>query len=163
MAAQHPFTRTNPLPASRLLSHLRNSLPLRALFLLAGCFLLLSLAAQPGRATEWYVDASVSASGDGTSWETAFQTIQEGITRAGHGSTVIVARGTYYENIRFQGKNIVLRSLDPCDADVVTNTIIDGGQAGPVVQFGSWSGASEGESCVLAGRKANGHRVSSPT
>jgi hypothetical protein len=33
-------------------------------------------------AKSWYVDASVSQSGDGTSWEKAFQTIQEGINAA---------------------------------------------------------------------------------
>ena len=37
------------------------------------------VAASPN---DWYVDASVSESGDGTSWETAFKTIQEGVNAA---------------------------------------------------------------------------------
>jgi len=44
---------------------------------------------------DWYVDASVAASGDGTSWATAFKTIGEAITAAGDGDTIEVAAGEY--------------------------------------------------------------------
>jgi hypothetical protein len=63
------------------------------------------------------------------------------------GDTVIVAEGTYVENVKFNGKNIVLQSTDPLDPAIVANTIIDGNQAGSVVTF---SGA-ENETCLMTG------------
>jgi hypothetical protein len=94
--------------------------------------------------TTWYVNLWVSPSGDGTSWETGFNTIQEGIDEASDGDTVVVAPGTYFENIHFKGKNIVLRSKVP---HTPSWTIIDGSQAGPVVTFSG----TEDETCVLSG------------
>jgi hypothetical protein len=98
-------------------------------------------------AATWYVDGSIPRAGDGTSWEKALKRIQLGITKAADGDTVIVAQGTYVENINFNGKNIVLRSTDPSDWGVVKGTIIDGNQAGSVVTFYG----TEDETCVLAG------------
>jgi hypothetical protein len=98
-------------------------------------------------ADTWYVDGAVKKPGDGTSWQEALKTIQSGIGTAGEGDTVIVAEGTYVENIHFEGKNIVLRSTNPTDWKVVANTIIDGNQAGSVVTFA----ATEDETCILAG------------
>ncbi len=93
-----------------------------------------------------YVDGSVQVSGDGTSWDKAFKTIQEGIDAASEGA-VVVAPGTYLENVRFKGKNITLRSIDPLDAAIVANTIVDGNQAGSVVNFDG----TENAACVLSG------------
>jgi hypothetical protein len=108
-------------------------------------------------AETWYVDDSVTASGDGKTPEAAFKTIQEGIDASSDaGDTVIVAEGTYEENIDFRGRNITLRSTDPTDRAIVETTIIDGNQAGSVVTFAG----TEDETCVLSGftiRNGNGN------
>ncbi len=107
----------------------------------------LSLVSQSVQGGTWYVDGSVAQSGGGSSWETAFETVQEGIDAASDTDTVVVSEGTYVENIHFDGKNIVLRSRDPLDPGIVQSTIIDGDQLNPVVTFSG----TENETCVLAG------------
>ena len=62
-------------------------------------------------ATTWYVNPGDS--------------IQDAIDSATHGDTVIVNSSTYYENIHFSGKNIVLTGTDPTDTAVVEATVID--------------------------------------
>jgi hypothetical protein len=108
-------------------------------------------------AATWYVDASLPSSGSGTTWEAALKTVQEGIDAASDGDTVIVAEETYFENIRFSGKNTALTSTAPLDPTVVANTIIDARQAGPVVAFVG----TEDETCVLAGFTLRGGKASS--
>jgi hypothetical protein len=76
-----------------------------------------------------------------------FNNIQKAIDASKNGDEIIVAPGTYYENINFLGKNVVLRSTDPNNSDVVAATIIDGNNADSVVTFTG----TENETCILAG------------
>jgi len=76
-----------------------------------------------------------------------FTTIEAAIDTAVDGDVIVVHQGTYYENIGFQGKNIILRSEDPEDEDIVASTVIDGRQKRSVVTFSG----TEGETCLLSG------------
>jgi len=64
-----------------------------------------------------------------------YATIQQAIQESNDGDVVIVEPGTYFENINFLGKNIVVTGTDPDDPDVVTATVINGGHKGSVVTF----------------------------
>lgn len=68
--------------------------------------------------------------------------IQAGINAAQNGDTVLVAPGTYYENINFSGKGILVTSSGGAKA-----TIIDGGGISSVVTFDS----NETSASVLSG------------
>ena len=98
-------------------------------------------------ALTFYVDSSIPQSGNGLSWATAFKTIQEGIDAASEADTVVVAEGTYVENVKLRSNNIVLTSVNPFNRGVVAGTIIDGSQAGPVITFSG----GEDETCVVTG------------
>jgi len=76
-----------------------------------------------------------------------YETIQQAILESFDGDRIIVEPGTYFENIDFLGKNIVVTSTDPNDRDIVAATVIDGDGEGSVVTFNS----GETSGAVLAG------------
>ena len=55
-----------------------------------------------------------------------YATIQAAINDCNDGDIVNVDPGTYYEQINFNGRNIVVRSIDPNDPETVAATIITG-------------------------------------
>ncbi len=85
-----------------------------------------------------------------------YDTIQEGIDASVDRDTVLVQPGTYFENIDFDGHNIVLGSLFLTigDTSYISTTIIDGDSSGSVVTFEN----SEDSTAVIAGFTIqNGH------
>ena len=75
--------------------------------------------------------------------------IQQGINVSAEGDTILVQPGTYYENINYNGHNIVVGSLflTTQDSSYIEQTIIDGSQNGRVITFEN----DENSTAVLTG------------
>jgi PKD repeat protein len=87
--------------------------------------------------------------GDG-SYTKPFKTIQRAINLSFKNyDKVIVENGTYYENIDFKGKNLMLTSnfINTNNYLDIVNTVIDGKNSGSVVKFKN----GEGNSAKLSG------------
>jgi len=102
----------------------------------------------PGHARTWHILAD--GSGDAP-------TIQAGIDSSAHYDTVLVAPGTYFESIGFDGKKIVVGSYfaSTQDTSYISQTVID---AGPL--FASCVGftdAEERQSILTGLTLAHGH------
>lgn len=85
-----------------------------------------------------------------------YPTIQQGIDHGQDGDTVLVQPGTYYENLNFNGHNVVLASLflTTGDTSFVSSTIIDGHQSASVITF---STAEDSTAQVIGFKIQNGH------
>ncbi len=64
-----------------------------------------------------------------------YPTIQKAVNAAGRGDVVVVKPGRYIENVDLSGKSIRISSEDPQSEHTVKDTIIDGGNKGPAIQF----------------------------
>ncbi len=84
----------------------------------------------------------------------AHLTINSAIAAASNGDTIIVYPGAYPETVRFNNKNIVIESIDPNSVAVVLDTLIDGENLRPCVEFGG----SETGSALLRGFTLRGGR-----
>ncbi len=93
-----------------------------------------------------YVDPSGNDSNAGTG-QSPFATIQHGIDMAVDNEVVTIAPGTYIENIKFNGKKIVVTSSDPLDDQIVSSTIIQSNSSVSTVTFD----LKEDENSVLQG------------
>lgn len=62
-----------------------------------------------------------------------YSTIQEAINNFRSGQKIIVMPGIYNENIVITSKDVILKSSNPDDIEIVENTIIDGGRNGSVI------------------------------
>ena len=76
-----------------------------------------------------------------------YTAIQAAMDAATEDDTVLVSPGFYQENLNFNGKNLILRSLNPLDPDCVAQTILDGGQNGSCITLDS----GETKNSVIAG------------
>ncbi len=97
----------------------------RRTVLLSACLFLLSWNSSQGLAADWYVDCSAAQSGDGTTRETAFKTIGEGVNAAHDGDTVLVAAGQYAQVLLVRG--LLEESLSLVGSGADTTTIDAGG------------------------------------
>jgi hypothetical protein len=75
-----------------------------------------------------------------------FTSIQSAISFVYDGEEITVYPGRYYENNISVRKDIVLRSIDPNDPNIVAATIIDGQNDGRLIIFGR-----EPSSCIISG------------
>ena len=112
----------------------------------AVCVLILLLTVGPAHADTLYVRPSADYTNEIKAGRLK-GSIQDAIDAASDGDIIVVQEGTYFENINFRGKNIVLTSTDPNNPDIVAATIIDGQQRGSVVTFVT----GEEPNCVLNG------------
>ena len=82
-----------------------------------------------------------------------FGTIQEAFNddRVQSGDTIQVHSGTYYENINFIGKNVLLHGGDDINIPDPDNVIIDAGFQGTGVKFVN----GEGPDAILRGSVAS--------
>ena len=95
------------------------------------------------RQTIIYVDKNSTVSATNGLINSPFKNIQTAIDYAIDGDTVIVAQGTYYENLYVKDKKIYI------SGNTVSNTIIDGGANGlPVVRL-EGNGNLKSNRCII--------------
>ncbi|MHC4648662.1 MAG: right-handed parallel beta-helix repeat-containing protein, partial [Planctomycetota bacterium] len=83
--------------------------------------------------------------------------VQHAVNAAAGDDEIVVGGGIYRENVRWKGKNLTVRSVDPGDPAVVAATVIQAGCAGPVLSIVAIDGA--GWASVLSGFTITGGRT----
>jgi len=98
------------------------------------------LVCQAGLAGTIHVDSRVTASGDGSSWSTAWKTIGEALSAASGGDEIWVARGTYREAIAIARQVAVYGGFAGTETNLsdrsprINPTILDGSSVGAAKQ-----------------------------
>ena len=100
-------------------------------------------------------DLTASAPAEDGSEARPYDSIQEAIDAADDGHVIMVKTGSYYENVNFSGKAVVVRSSDDDGNLAISQTILDGGAAGPVVTFAGGEDANS----MLVGFTITGGRA----
>lgn len=116
---------SSPQPKNQKSTHSLNSSTMKFFFIHLSFLLIFLLVSFSGKSEIINVPAEVA-------------TIQIGINTADDGDTVLVAPGTYFENLVIDNKTIVLAShyiLSGGDTTIISQTIIDGSDLGNVIQF----------------------------
>jgi len=90
--------------------------------------------------TQYNIPSGISIPAD-------YTRIQQGLFLAFPGEVITVSPGTYYENLNFLGKNLILQSTNPFNANIVNNTIIDGDRLFSVIFFNG----TEDSTCAVRG------------
>jgi hypothetical protein len=100
---------------------------------LTGALLLAPVWAAP--AAEYYVDAGAGAGTELGTQQSPFRTVQAAIDAAGGGDEIRVAAGTYVENVRIEGKALVLMGgySSSWSRDLANNTTTLSGAGGNAV------------------------------
>ena len=75
-----------------------------------------------------------------------FLTIQTAIENCQNQDQIIVSPGHYRENLRFNGQDIILRSTNPNDLEIVQQTVVDGGGISAVITLSG----NETSDCQIA-------------
>jgi hypothetical protein len=84
----------------------------------------------------------------------SYKTIQAALDNSWRGDVIIVKRGTYWEQITFNGRAVTVRSEDPDDPGVVQATVITA-TSGATVTFNF----NEGDGSVLEGFTITGRGI----
>lgn len=66
-------------------------------------------ASQAASGKIWYVNHQGKAAGDGRTWKTAFQSVQDALSATSKGDEIWVARGTYHPDAADQTKSFLLK------------------------------------------------------
>ncbi|MCG8701168.1 MAG: hypothetical protein MI922_24150, partial [Bacteroidales bacterium] len=63
---------------------------------------------------------------DGLSWDTALETLEEGLLRAQNEDRIVLAAGVYADTVRLTENSLTIQSRDPQDPNAVADTMLTG-------------------------------------
>ena len=127
----------------------------KSLFALASLSALILLAVS-AQATTYYVANGGNDSNNGVTTATPFQTIQHGINAANAGDTLQIATGTYYENLQWNNKDLVIQGAG-AGSTIINANATGQGNGGYCLQTSGLSSASRLQGVTLTGGSSIRH------